>query len=69
MLIHTIAFNKDVWTTTSARRWLRNHNEKPIKQVHETAHYYRYRIRPPAMFNSFITKKYPDHGINIILGR
>jgi hypothetical protein len=67
MEIHTIAFNKDKWTRSKAAIWLRRHNEIPIKPVHETTNYYRYRIRDPTLFRQFVTKKYPE-GINIIFG-
>ena len=30
---------------------------KPIKDVHETKNYYRYRIADPKKFRGFITKK------------
>lgn len=30
---------------------------KPIKKVHETKNYYRFRIRQPKLFKRFITKK------------
>lgn len=67
MLIHTIAFDKDKWTTDTARKWLKDHNYTPIKRVHKTENWLRYRIRDPAMFKSFITKK-ENNGINIIFG-
>lgn len=68
MLIHTIAFNKNIWSCNEARKWLNDHNEKAIKPVHKTANYLRYRLFPPEMFKSFVTKSYPNKGINIIFG-
>lgn len=68
MLVHTIAFDKNKWTTDEARAWLRSHKYKPIKNVHKTTNYLRYRIRDPELFSSFVTKSIPESGINIILG-
>lgn len=68
MLIHTIAFDNRKWTPTTARKWLKDHNEVAIKPVHKTLNWLRYRLRDPAMFKRFVTKAYPDSGINIIFG-
>ena len=68
MEVHTIAFNIDKWDTQKARKWLKKYNYKPIKNVHRTSNFLRYRIRHPDEFSSFVTKSYPEHGINIILG-
>lgn len=66
MLIHTIAFNNSAYTTAQARSWLRRHHYEPIKQVHKTKNWFRYRIRDPNMFRSFVTKK--EGNINFIFG-
>ncbi len=68
MLVHTIAFESSKWDTTKARNWLKKHKYKPIKYVHKTTNWMRYRINQPEMFKDFITKSYPEHGINIIFG-
>ena len=72
--IHSVVFMADDWTAATARRWLKQHDLKPIKHVDKTANTLRYRIRPPYWFESFITKKIEDHEktkpreINLIIG-
>lgn len=68
MLVHTIAFDKDKWNTIQARAWLKKHRYVPIKHVHRTENYLRYRLRDPELFSSFVTKSIPESGINIIFG-
>lgn len=64
--IHSVLFRKDKYDTRSARSRLKNHNLKPIKKVHTTKNFYRYRIRDPTLFKSFMTKKIDD--IELIIG-
>jgi len=67
--IQAVIFNKHVWTTASARQWLQTHNYTPIKDVHETKNYYRYRIQPPETFRGYYSlpmNKYP--GVILIIG-
>ena len=45
--VQSILFDKDFFTTKEARKWLKNNNFKPIKRVHKTKNYLRYRIRYP----------------------
>ena len=47
MSIQTALFGISDWSTNDARKWLKNHNITPIKNVHKTAHYLRYRIKTP----------------------
>lgn len=67
--IHSVLFDINNWDTLEARKWLKNHNLKPIKNVHKTEHFLRYRIKDPSIFTHFITKTI-DHGkgIKIIIG-
>ena len=65
--IHTIYFMRPKWTTTKAREWLKNHNYIPIKRVHKMGNELRYRIRDPAQFKTFRTKKLKDD-IYIVFG-
>lgn len=57
VLVHSILFNNKVYTTTTARKWLKEHNYSPIKRVDVTTNYLRYRIRDPKEFKSFVTKE------------
>jgi len=45
--IQAILFKKDKFTADKARKFLKKHNYKPIKRVHKTDNYLRYRIRRP----------------------
>lgn len=45
--IQAILFEKDKFTSTQARKFLKKHDYKPIKRVHKTENYLRYRIRRP----------------------
>ena len=65
--IQSILFDKKRWTYQTAFKWLQHHHQRPIKGVHETKHFLRYRIRPPHHFMRFITKKLPD-GIDLVIG-
>ena len=45
--IQAILFEKDKFDTKTARKFLKKHDYKPIKRVHKTENYLRYRIRRP----------------------
>ena len=45
--LQSILFNKKKYTTISARKWLKNNDFQPIKRVHVTKNYLRYRLRHP----------------------
>ena len=53
MSIQAVLFGISDWSTNDARKWLKNHNITPIKNVHKTDHYLRYRIKTPkySLFN------------------
>lgn len=65
--VQAVIFKKDKWTTPKARRWLKKNNYTPIKKVHITDDFYRYRINEPDKYTKFTTKKLKD-GIELILG-
>ena len=69
MSSHTqsILFSKDLYDTKSARRWLMHHNLSPIKRVHETTHFLRYRIREPNERYDYRTKILTT-GIKAVIG-
>ena len=71
--IHSVDFRQN-YTTPQAKRWLKKHNLQPIKRVHITKKdgvitSRRYRIKDPALFKTFITKKIDGGNINLILGQ
>lgn len=45
--IHSVLFNKKRYSTTEARKFLKNNNLKAIKRVDITDKYLRYRITKP----------------------
>ena len=45
--IQAIIFNKSLYTLNDAIDWLVSHNFKPIKKVHETVNFYRFRMKKP----------------------
>ncbi len=65
--IQAILFNKFNYSADMARSWLNNHNYNPIKRVHVTHNYLRYRINEPEKYKSFRITKESD-GIRFIIG-
>lgn len=65
--VESVHFEKDYWTTTSARQWLKNHKLKPIKRVDKTGRYLRYRVREPKRFSRIRTIKTGKH-LNLLIG-
>ena len=45
--IQAVLFNKDYWNTTQARSYLKKTGKQPIKKVHTTDNYHRYRLIEP----------------------
>jgi hypothetical protein len=65
--IQAIIFDNKLWTATTARAWLKKNNYTPIKRVHKTLNYLRYRLIEPTKFKSFIMKK-TGTGIKLVIG-
>lgn len=65
--IQAILFDRDHWTTSSARTWLKKNDHTPIKRAHTTDNFIRYRLEEPSNFKHFITKKLDEH-IELIIG-
>lgn len=45
--VQSIIFEKSLYTTKNARRWLENNGFMPIKHVDISKNFYRYRVRQP----------------------
>lgn len=45
--IQSIIFNKNMYTDKEAEEWIKDHGIKPIKKVHLSKNYYRFRIINP----------------------
>ena len=65
--VHSILFNKNIWTLKDSKRWLKEHDYIPIKKVDITTNFYRFRIRDPKLFKKFRII-YIDYGIEFVLG-
>lgn len=65
--VQAILFKKDKWSSKKSLFWLKEHNYNPIKEVHITKNFRRYRIRNPDKFKRFITKKLKNN-IDLIIG-
>ena len=66
-ILQAVLFSKDIYDTNRARRWLRRHKIDPIKRVHETTRFLRYRINEPDEKYDYRIKYITD-GIKYILG-
>lgn len=47
MNLQAIIFDKHIYSAASARTWLKRRGFVPIKRVHKTANYLRYRLVEP----------------------
>lgn len=66
MPIQAILFDKNKWDEKTASDWLKKHDHHPIKKVHITKNYLRYRLEQPSKFSNYITKKL-DNGIDLVI--
>lgn len=68
-VVQAVIFKKRWYTPDKARSWLSRHNYIPIKRVHITSHYLRYRIKEPYLFESFFMINANDAGtIKLVIG-
>lgn len=67
-MIQAVIFDKFIWTTALARKFLKKHKFKPIKKVHITDRYYRYRLHNPKKFSRMRTKSVPKWHLKFIIG-
>lgn len=67
--VQAILFSHSHWNADEARQWMKDHLYKPIKRVHKTAIYLRYRIQDPSQFNSYktVSTSYAGKDIEFIL--
>lgn len=66
MAVQAVIFNKKDYTPTQCNKWLRIHRLRPIKAMHETENYYRYRISEPNPKANYMTKTV-GKGIKVII--
>ncbi len=65
--VQAVIFNNKKWTSEKARSWLKSHEYIPLKRVHKTTNFLRYRIKDPSKFKRFTTKKM-SNGIELVIG-
>jgi hypothetical protein len=53
--VQAVLFENDKWNVSKARAWLKKNNYRPIKRVHKTANFLRYRIREPSIKKQYRT--------------
>lgn len=46
--MQAIIINKNYYTLKEANKIIKNIGKKPIKKVHETKNYYRFRLQEPS---------------------
>jgi hypothetical protein len=65
-MIQAVLFDKHIWPLELTESYLKLHNFHPIKKVHETKKYYRYRLHKPSKSGRYFTKKL-NNGILLII--
>ena len=65
-MIQAVLLDKKNFTLAEANKWIKSHNFHPIKKVHVTDNYYRYRLSEPDSKHLYRIKK-EDHGIAFII--
>lgn len=65
--IQSVLFPIKKYSIEDARKWLNKEKLKPIKRVHKTDNFYRYRIENPKDFQKF-TIKTLNNEIELIIG-
>jgi len=65
--IQSLIFDKTYYSKISSGRWIRSHNFKPIKKVHETKTSWRYRLIEPDYNNFDYRIKILTSGIKAII--
>lgn len=58
-----ILFDRKYFNPSKCRRYLRNNGYEPIKKVHTTKDYYRYRLQPPSKTYKYITINLTGDGV------
>jgi len=56
-MIQSILFDKRYWNYPESLLWLRENDLKPIKPVHETLNFYRFRMYNPNPLKEYYTKE------------
>lgn len=65
--IQAVLFSRSKWSKSKAKKELSKHGWNPMKEVHVTKNYLRYRLESPKKFKRFATKKMKN-GISLVIG-
>lgn len=66
--VHSILFSKSYWTPSSSLSFLKKNNYIPIKAMHETKNFYRYRLHPPSFYSRFFTEVDDKQHLQYVIG-
>lgn len=66
--IQAVLFDKNLWNQSQAMIWLKKHHISPLKKVHVTKRFLRYRINDPKQYKRLRTDKLAHFGIDLIIG-
>lgn len=66
--IQSVMFKRTKFSAEKARKFLKDHGWKPIKRVHKTKNYLRYRLRDPKKFKRFGCKPILKGDIQLLFG-
>ena len=61
MMIQAVLFDANYWHNKNSREWLRKNYYIPIKRVHKTEKYYRYRVAEPKKDAEYKFISLPNH--------
>lgn len=67
MHLQAVIFDKEHYDTYRAMAWLNKHHYHPIKHVHKTKNWLRYRISEPD-YKHYITIQLKGGKIHMIMG-
>ena len=67
-VVQSVLFDRTKYDATEARTFLKRHRFNPIKRVHKTKNYLRYRLRDPDSFDRFATKTIVKKRIHLVIG-
>ncbi len=65
-IIQSILFDKSMFDTLSSKKWMREHGVEPIKRVHKTPNFLRYRLKNPPKNKEYVTVEY-EKGVKLVL--
>lgn len=70
MSLQAIIFSKKRFTKQDAAAWVESHGYAPIKGVHVTKNFYRFRLKKPSKVYNYVLRPLTGRGagIKLVLG-